>query len=188
MALDRRRRAREALRKPALLALEWIDRYGDRDGDGFVEYERRTPRGLVNQSWKDSGDSQRFADGTLAEPPIAPAEVQGYVYDAKIRTAEVARRMGRRGARGAARGRGGRSPQPLRGGVLARRTRRILRACLDAEKRPVDSLCSNMGHLLWSGIVRDERIDDVARQLLEPALWSGWGIRTMSVADAGYSR
>src|SRR5256885_7043757 len=79
------------LRDPALRALAWIDEHGDRDGDGFVEYERRTPRGLENQSWKDSGDSQRFHDGTLAAAPIAPCEVQGYVYDAKRRVAELAR-------------------------------------------------------------------------------------------------
>ena len=76
-------------------ALEWIDRYGDRDGDGFVEYERRTPTGLENQSWKDSWDSQRFSDGTLARTPIAPVEVQGYVYDAKLRMAELAREVWR---------------------------------------------------------------------------------------------
>jgi glycogen debranching enzyme len=79
------------LREPALRALEWIDRYGDVDGDGFVEYERRAEPGIRNQSWKDSDDSQRFADGTVAEPPIAPVEVQGYVYDAKRRAAELAR-------------------------------------------------------------------------------------------------
>ena len=81
----------QRLREPALAALGWIDVYGDRDEDGFVEYERRTPRGLENQSWKDSGDSQRFHDGSFARTPIAPAEVQGYVYDAKLRLAELAR-------------------------------------------------------------------------------------------------
>src|SRR5919198_7834 len=83
------------LKEPALKALAWMDEYGDRDGDGFVEYERRTPRGLENQSWKDSGDSQRFQDGSLAHAPIAPCEVQGYVYDAKLRTAELAREVWR---------------------------------------------------------------------------------------------
>jgi glycogen debranching enzyme len=83
------------LKEPALRALEWIDRYGDADGDGFVEYRRRTERGLDNQSWKDSGDSQRFHDGRLAEPPIAPVEVQGYVYDAKRGLAEIARKAWR---------------------------------------------------------------------------------------------
>jgi glycogen debranching enzyme len=83
------------LREPALRALEWIDRYGDRDGDGFVEYERRTVRGLANQSWKDSFDWQRFADGRFARTPIAPCEVQAYVYDAKRRTVELAREVWR---------------------------------------------------------------------------------------------
>src|SRR5262245_14111917 len=83
------------LKGPALAALEWIDKYGDRDGDGFVEYHRRTEHGLENQSWKDSGDSQRFHDGTIAHPPIAPAEVQGYVFDAKRRAADLAREVWR---------------------------------------------------------------------------------------------
>ena len=83
------------LKEPALAALRWIDEYGDRDGDGFVEYARRTERGLENQSWKDSGDSQRFHDGRFAQAPIAPCEVQGYVYDAKRRMAELAREVWR---------------------------------------------------------------------------------------------
>jgi glycogen debranching enzyme len=177
-----------SLKAPALAALEWIDRYGDRDGDGFVEYERRTPRGLENQSWKDSWDSQRFQDGRLAQPPIAPCEVQGYVYDAKLRTAELARaawgddELAARLEREAAALRMRFDAAfwlDQRGGYFA--------LALDAEKRPLDSLCSNMGHLLWSGIVREDRVDAVARRLLDPELWSGWGIRTMSTADAGYS-
>src|ERR1041384_6014578 len=83
------------LRDPAMRALSWIDQYGDRDGDGFLEYERRSARGLANQSWKDSGDSQRFHDGSIAHAPIPPAEVQGYVYDAKLRMAELAREIWR---------------------------------------------------------------------------------------------
>ena len=82
-------------KEPALRALAWIDEYGDRDGDGFVEYERRSETGLANQSWKDSWDSQRFSDGSLAKPPIAPVEAQGYVYDAKRRMAELAREVWR---------------------------------------------------------------------------------------------
>jgi len=176
------------LREPALKALEWIDRYGDRDGDGFVEYERRSDRGLENQSWKDSGDSQRFSDGRFAATPIAPCEVQGYVYDAKRRMAELAREVWR--------------DRPLadrldadadslrarfddaywvdeRGGYYA--------LALDREKQPVDSMCSNMGHLLWSGIVPPERVDAVADALMGEALWSGWGVRTMSADDRAYS-
>ena len=176
------------LKEPALRALRWIDEYGDRDGDGFVEYERRSPRGLANQSWKDSGDSQRFHDGTLAQAPIAPCEVQGYVYDAKLRAAELAREIWRdrplaerleQEAAELKRAFNERFWTDARGGyyVLA----------LDAEKRQVDSLCSNIGHLLWSGIVPAERVDVVVDALMGEELWSGWGVRTMSTGDAGYN-
>jgi glycogen debranching enzyme len=176
------------LREPALNALAWIDEWGDRDGDGFVEYERRSPRGLANQSWKDSGDSQRFADGREAEPPIAPAEVQGYVYDAKLRLAEIAR-------------------GPWRDEQLARRLESesaslrqrfddafwvdgrdgYYALALDGEKRQVDALCSNIGHLLWSGIVPRERAPAVAARLVSEELWSGWGVRTMSTSDQAFN-
>jgi glycogen debranching enzyme len=176
------------LKEPALNALEWIDKRGDLDGDGFVEYLKRSRRGLDNQSWKDSHDSQRFADGSIAEPPIAPCEVQGYVYDAKRRTAELAREVWR--DRELA-DRLDREAAELydrfndafwtdeRGGyyVLA----------LDGEKRQVDSLCSNIGHLLWSGIVPPERVDSIVDLLMGDALWSGWGVRTMSTLDRAYN-
>jgi glycogen debranching enzyme len=178
----------QRLRPAAAAALEWCDRWGDLDGDGFVEYHRRTDRGLANQSWKDSGDSQRFHDGTLAESPIAPAEVQGYVYDAKARLAELAREVWRdrpladRLEREAAELRT-RFDEAYwveeRGGFYA--------LALDADKRPVDSLCSNVGHLLWSGIVPPERVDTVVDSLMGDALWSGWGVRTMSTDDAGFN-
>jgi glycogen debranching enzyme len=176
------------LKAPALAALEWIGRYGDRDGDGFVEYERRTEHGLENQSWKDSWDSQRFHDGTLAKTPIAPCEVQGYVYDAKRRVAELARDVWRD------RELANRLDQEAdelrkrfdeafwvedRGGFYA--------LALDGDKRQVDSLCSNIGHLLWSGIVQPRRVDALVDQLMGDDLWSGWGVRTMSTADAGYN-
>jgi glycogen debranching enzyme len=178
----------EDLRGPALAALRWIDEHGDRDGDGFVEYERRTPRGLENQSWKDSGDSQRFHDGRVARPPIAPCEVQGYVYDAKTRLAELAREawgdaeLAARLAREAEELRARFDERfwvDARGGYYA--------LALDGEKERVDALCSNMGHLLWSGIVPDHRVDAVVERLLGDELWSGWGIRTMSTADAAYN-
>jgi glycogen debranching enzyme len=173
---------------PAMRALAWIDEHGDRDGDGFVEYERRTPRGLENQSWKDSGDSQRFSDGSIATAPIAPCEVQGYVYDAKVRMAELAREIWRdralaerleHEAEELRRAFNERFWTDARGGyyVLA----------LDGEKRQVDSLCSNIGHLLWSGIVPRERVDAVVDALMGVELWSGWGVRTMSAGDAGYN-
>jgi glycogen debranching enzyme len=176
------------LREPALRALEWIDRHGDLDGDGFVEYRRRSQRGLVNQSWKDSGDSQLFYDGRRAEAPIAPCEVQGYVYDAKVRLAELAREVWRE-----------RDLAERLEGEAADLQRRFHEAfwCearggyyalgLDAEKQRVDSLTSNIGHLLWSGIVPPERVDAIVDQLMGEELWSGWGVRTMSAGDGGFN-
>jgi glycogen debranching enzyme len=178
----------DAMRQPAMHALEWIDRWGDRDGDGFVEYERRAPTGLANQSWKDSGDSQCFSDGRPARTPIAPAEVQGYVYDAKVRLAEVARQawddepLARRLEHEAGELRDRFEDAywiEARGGYYA--------LALDGEKRQVDSLCSNVGHLLWSGIVSPERAAALAEGLLSRELWSGWGIRTMSTSDRAYN-
>lgn len=176
------------LREPALAALRWIDEFGDRDGDGFVEYARRTPRGLENQSWKDSGDSQRFHDGRFAEAPIAPCEVQGYVYDAKRRMAELAREVWHDSALSDALDRQAEELRSRfdeeywvdgRGGYYA--------LALDAEKHRVDSLCSNIGHLLWSGIVPPERVTAVVDALMGDDLWSGWGVRTMSRVEAAYS-
>ena len=176
------------LQEPALAALRWIDEWGDRDGDGFVDYERRTPRGLLNQSWKDSGDSMRFHDGSLAEPPIAPAEVQGYVYAGKLGLAEIAREVWRDPAlaerleREAAELRERFDDAywvPERGGFYA--------LALDRDGRRVDSLCSNIGHLLWSGIVPEHRTGIVADRLVGEPLWSGWGVRTMSAADAAFN-
>src|SRR5581483_6905240 len=150
-----------------------------------VEFRRRSERGLVVQSWKDSADSQRFADGTIASGPIAPVEVQGYVYDAKTRLAELAREVW-----------GRRELAERLEREAAELRRRFDRAfwvdgryalALDGEKRPVDSLCSNIGHLLWSGIVPDERVDGLVSLLFSEPLWSGWGVRTMSTADRGYN-
>ena len=176
------------LREPAMRALRWIDEFGDLDGDGFVEYKRRSERGLVNQSWKDSGDSQRFYDGRLAEAPIAPGEVQGYVYDAKQRMAEVAREVwgdaelaDRLEAEAAALQK--RFDEAFwceaRGGYYA--------LALDGHKARVDSLTSNIGHLLWSGIVPPARADAIVDQLMGDELWSGWGVRTMSTGDGAFN-
>jgi glycogen debranching enzyme len=178
----------QRMREPALLALEWIDRYGDRDGDGFVEYSRMVDSGLANQSWKDSGDSQRFQDGSFAEPPIAAVEVQGYVYDAKRGLADLSREVWR--DKGLA-DRLDREADELRkrfdeafwvderGGFYA--------LALDGQKRRVDSCSSNMGHLLWSGIVLPERVSAVVDQLLAEELWTGWGIRTMASDAAAFN-
>jgi glycogen debranching enzyme len=176
------------LRDPAMLALEWIDRYGDRDGDGFVEYSRKVDSGLANQSWKDSGDSQRFQDGSFAEAPIAAVEVQGYVYDAKRGLAELAREVWREQELADRLDREAVELQTRfdeafwveeRGGFYA--------LALDGKKRKVDSRSSNMGHLLWSGIVPPERVPKIVDQLLSEDLWSGWGVRTMASDAAAFN-
>jgi glycogen debranching enzyme len=175
-------------RDSAMAALEWISKRGDLDGDGMVEYKKRSRRGLDNQSWKDSHDSQRFADGRIADPPIAPCEVQGYVYDAKRRIAELAREVWRdreladRLEREAAE-----LYERFNERFWVSERNGYYALALDAEKNPVDSLCSNIGHLLWSGIVPDERVDAVVDQLMGDALWTGWGVRTMSSADRGFN-
>jgi glycogen debranching enzyme len=175
------------LREPAMRALGWIEQFADLDGDGLVEYHRRSSRGLDNQSWKDSGPSQKFADGTLAEPPIAPVEVQGYVYDAKLRAAELAREVWRDRELAERLEREAAALQQRFDDAFWVESLGSYALALDRDKRPVDSLCSNIGHLLWSGIVPPARVDAVVDRLMGDALWSGWGVRTMSSADGGYN-
>ncbi len=170
----------------ALAALDWIDRYGDRDGDGFIEYERRSERGLLNQGWKDSSDAIRDRHGVEAAPPIALAEVQGYVYDAWRRMAPLARLRGEDelAARLEA------QAEALRERFEATfwiEDQRYYAMALDADKRPADAIGSNAGQCLWSGIVAPDRARDVADRLLGPAMFSGWGIRTYAADQAGYN-
>jgi glycogen debranching enzyme len=170
----------------ALAALEWIDRWGDPDGDGFVEYGRRSAGGLYNQGWKDSGDSIRCRDGTQAPPPVALAEVQGYVHDAKTRLAGLARLRGEtdlavRLERDAA---------VLRERFEARfwvPDLEFYAMALDGDKNPADAIASNPGHCLWSGIVGPDRAGRVAERLLGPAMFSGWGIRTYASGQPGFN-
>jgi glycogen debranching enzyme len=160
-------------------ALEWIDRYGDLDGDGFVEYARTSDRGLVNQGWKDSGDGVPFPDGRLPAPPIALGEVQGYVYDAKARAAALFEAVGDEET--AARLR--REAVQLRDRVLERFWLEELGTfalALDGEKRPIATVASNAGHLLWSRLPDAARARRVAETLLAPDMFCGWGIRTLS--------
>jgi glycogen debranching enzyme len=167
-------------------ALDWIDRYGDRDGDGFVEYQRRSPAGLANQGWKDSEDSVVHADGTLAEPPIALVEVQGYVYLAKLRIAEVYDALG----------------EPDRGRELRAQAQRLREAfneafwnpqegtfalALDGHKRQVASVTSNPGHCLYCGIVDEDKAAALAERLMAPDMFCGWGIRTLSAQSPAYN-
>ena len=170
----------------ALAALDWIDRYGDRDGDGFVEYERRSDRGLVNQGWKDSSDAIRDRTGREAVTPVALAEVQGYVFDAKRRLARLARIRGDLAL-----------GDRLDGDAETLRTRfeaafwmadqRYYAMALDGDKRPADAIGSNAGQCLWSGIVGRDRASDVAEVLFRPASFSGWGIRTYAADQPGYN-
>ena len=175
------------LEPAARAALAWMDDHGDLDGDGFVEYARRAPNGLANQSWKDSGDSQQFRDGRLADGPIAPAEVQGYVYDARLRLAELAREVWRDPALAVELERRAAELRDRFDRAFWLEGRAAYALALDGEKRPVDALSSNNGHLLWSGIVPDGRIAEVTAALCSDELWSGWGIRTMGAEEAGYN-
>jgi len=172
----------------ARAALAWIEDSGDADGDGYVEYAcRNRATGLVNQCWKDSWDAIQFADGTLAQGPIATCEIQGYVYDARRRSARLAREVW--GDEELARSLEGQAVE------LRERFRRDFwmpeRGChalaLDGEKRQVDSLTSNIGHLLWSGLLDEDEAAATAERLLEDQLYSGWGVRTLGRREAGYN-
>ncbi len=167
-------------------ALNWIERYGDRDGDGFVEYERRTGQGLANQGWKDSHDAIFHADGRLAEGPIALVEVQAYVYAAWSAAERIASRLG----------------DPKRALAL-REKREAIRSrfddrffdrdlgtyilALDGDKKPCRVRASNAGHALFSGIAYPERAESVVRILMGSSCFCGWGIRTVASTEARYN-
>jgi glycogen debranching enzyme len=176
----------EGYRDTAERCLEWIDRYGDLDGDGFQEYLTRSTQGLENQGWKDSGDAVVYPDGSKATPPIALCELQGYVYDAKRRMAEVFEALG----------------QPERAAALgdqAEALRQRFEAAfwledegtycfgLDAHKEPIRTVVSNAGHCLWSGIASPERAARVAHRLMQGDMSSGWGLRTLSAGHSCYN-
>jgi glycogen debranching enzyme len=166
-------------------ALAWMRDYGDSDGDGLLEYVDESGRGLSNQGWKDSGDSVQWNDGRLAEGPIALCEVQGYAYEAAVHGAELLETFGHDGAAWLAWG------DRLRdafhrsfwidapGGAFPA-------IALDAAKQPVDSLTSNIGHLLGTGILSPQQEREVADRLVSPQLASGFGLRTLSTDAAGY--
>ncbi len=177
-----------ALEPSARAALAWISDSGDADRDGYVEYSRRNKStGLVNQCWKDSWDAIQFADGTLPEGPIATCEIQGYVYDALRRAARLAREVWQDPALA--------ERLDVQASELRAGFRRDFwmpeRGChavaLDGEKRQVDSLTSNIGHLLWSGLLDEGEALTTAERLLDAELYSGWGIRTLGTGEAGYN-
>jgi glycogen debranching enzyme len=167
-------------------ALLWIDEYGDRDGDGFVEYARESPKGLVHQGWKDSQDGVSHADGTLAEAPIALCEVQGYVYAAKLHAATMATVLGQ-------------SQRAMALRAQAERLRAHFEAefwcedlstyalALDRHKRPCRVRSSNPGHCLFTGIASPERARRTAQTLMAADSFSGWGVRTLAASERRYN-
>jgi glycogen debranching enzyme len=166
-------------------ALDWIDRFGDRDGDGFLEYARRSPTSLVNQGWKDSTDAVFHEDGELVAPPIALSEVQAYVFDAKRQAASLAELMGDDRA------------ASLRAGAETLRARfeqdfwledlSTYALALDGSKRPCRVRTSNAGHALFMGIAAPDRAVRLARELVGRAMYSGWGIRTLGADERRYN-
>ena len=176
----------DALLPAADRALAWIDEFGDRDGDGYVEYLRTNDRGLENQGWKDSHDSTRFADGRLAVAPVALCEVQGYVYAALIARSHFATEAGDEAYATRLRARAA--------DLKARFNRDFwledrgwLAMGLDRDKRPLDALASNMGHCLWTAILDEDKAALVAQRLLSKEMFSGWGLRTLASSMTGYN-
>jgi len=167
-------------------ALEWIDRFGDTDGDGFVEYHRTSERGLVNQGWKDSGDGVPLPDGTLPEPPIALVEVQGYVHDAKVRMAQLFRALGD----GERADRLHREADALGGAIREHFWMEDLGTfalALDGKNRPIRTATSNAGHLLWSRVPDERQAARMAEHFLREDMFCGWGLRTLSAAHHAYN-
>jgi|EndMetStandDraft_5_1072996.scaffolds.fasta_scaffold27536_1 glycogen debranching enzyme len=166
--------------------LSWIDTYGDRDGDGFQEYQTRSPVGYENMGWKDAGDSIVYPDGSLVRGPKALCELQGYVYDAWLRMSEVFEELGDPGRAGELR---------TKAAALFKRFNEAFwddeldfyAFALDGEKKKVLTVASNPGHCLWSGIVPPERAAKVVRRLMAPDMWSGWGIRTLSALNPAFN-
>jgi glycogen debranching enzyme len=173
-------------RDVALRCLEWIDRYGDLDGDGFQEYQTRSKQGYENMGWKDAGDACVYADGTQVKQPKALCELQGYVFDAWMRMAEIFDTLGE-------------EPRALtlRNKAADLRTRFEQRfwcediGCyafmLDSNKEPVRTVASNAGHLLWSGLPSRQHAERTMKRLFESDMWSGWGIRTLSARNPAYN-
>src|SRR5713226_8265013 len=167
-------------------AIEWIEHYGDRDGDGYVEYLRETPRGLANQGWKDSYDAIFHRDGQLARPPIALAEVQGYVYAACTTVSGVAARLGHREIA---------ERLAARASALKRIFERdfwldeegMIALALDADKRPCRVMTSNGAHCLATGLIDGDRAAAMCKRLLDDDMYSGWGIRTLSRHERLYN-
>jgi glycogen debranching enzyme len=176
----------EALIPAADRALEWIEECGDADGDGFIEYRRATDRGLANQGWKDSWDAVNFESGRLAEAPITLCEVQGYTYAAFVARARLAASAGDMATADEWFGRADKLKRAFNDAFWLPE-RGYYAIALDRDKRPVDSLTSNIGHCLWTGIVDDDKAASIAAHLMSPDMFSGWGIRTLAASMGAYN-
>jgi glycogen debranching enzyme len=177
------------MEEPARAALAWLEGPADLDGDGYIEYRKRSDsdKALDNHCWKDSDNSILFADGHAAEPPIATCELQGYAYDARLRTARLLREIWDDAATADRLERDAAELKRRFNRDFWIKGRRHYALALDGEKRQVDSLTSNIGHLLWSGIVDAPRAAGIVRALLRDDMFSGWGIRSMSSNEAGFN-
>ena len=182
------RRLVHELEYEARAALNWIDEYADLMGNGYISYQRRNKKtGLENQCWKDSWDSISYRDGRLAGFPRATCELQGYAYDAKMRAARLAREVWKDPEFA--------SQLEKQAADLKRRfnrdfwiaDREYFALALDSDGKQVDALSSNIGHLLWSGIVEKPKAKAIARHLLGPRLFSGWGVRTLGTGEGRYN-
>jgi glycogen debranching enzyme len=176
----------ERHRDTAERCLSWIDEYGDLDGDGFQEYQTRSDKGLANQGWKDSGDAVVYPDGSQVAPPIALCELQGYVYDAKLRMAEVFETLGEPERAAALREQAAKLKERFNS-VFWDESEGTYCFGLDARKQPIRSVVSNAGHCLWSGIAGEQQAARVARRLAQEDMWSGWGVRTLSANHPAYN-
>jgi glycogen debranching enzyme len=176
----------DAMLPHADLALRWIEESGDRDGDGFVEYRRLSDRGLLHQGWKDSFDGITYASGLLAEPPLALCEVQGYVYAAYLGRAELAEHLGDDAVAWAMRRKAARLKQAFNKAFWLPE-RGWFALALDGDKQPVDALASNLGHCLWAGIVDDDKAPLLAEHLMGPAMFTGWGVRTLASSMGAFN-
>ena len=170
----------------AARAIEWIEQFGDADGDGYVEYQRATDRGLANQGWKDSWDGIRYGDGRVAEAPIALCEVQAYTYGAYLASAHFAFEVGDTATYDRFRAKAAQLKAAFNRDFWLE-DKGWFAVGLDADKRPIDSLTSNIGHCLWTGIVDEDKAHRVAEALVSPAMFSGWGVRTLSKDSGGYN-
>ena len=168
------------------LACDWMDRYGDSDRDGFIEYYRHSAEGLVNQGWKDSHDAVFHADGELAKGPIALAEVQGYAYQAKLSVAELAAALGKRDVAQARNSDALKLKEAFQRAFWCDRISTYALA-LDGSKRPCEVKTSNAGQCLFSGIAPPERASAIGEQLASDLFFSGWGIRTVAASEIAYN-